>query len=228
MVLNAADTCRSKTTKITFFPSSMERRMSLWTLNRAVSVLWNGWYAACSPGRRRCSMRWCLVWEAATHSRSLDKNARLVIGLKFARSSLSDKAFLNLDRRRPSLSALGKTPSRNDVFIIVVVTDRSSSIQALSVRVGIGSLWHYLDCDFSMILRTAAAATCWNSDGVLALGEEVTVREFWAGQLAMLFRNFLILSTKCPLKHFNNFLNRGVTRTNRDRINFEHAINDSK
>ena len=44
----------------------------------------------------------------------------------------------------------------------------------------------------------------------------------------MLFRNFLILSTKCPLKHFNNFLNRGVTRTNRDRINFEHAVNESK
>lgn len=68
-------------------------------------------------------MRWRLVWEAATHSRSLDTNATLV-------------AFLNLDRRRPSLSALGKTPSRNDVFIIVVITGRSSSIQALSVRVG--------------------------------------------------------------------------------------------
>lgn len=81
-------------------------------------------------------MRWRLVWEAATHSRSLDTNARLVIGLKFTRSSLSDKAFLNLDRRRPSLSALGKTPSRNDVFIIVVITGRSSLIQALSVRVG--------------------------------------------------------------------------------------------
>ena len=81
-------------------------------------------------------MRWCLVWEAANHSRSLDTSARLVIRLKFARSSLSDKAFLNLDRRRPSLSALGKTPSRNDVFIIVVITGRSPSIQALSVRVG--------------------------------------------------------------------------------------------
>ena len=52
-------------------------------------------------------MRWRLVWEAATHSRSL--------------ASLSDKAliFLNLDRRRPSLSALGKTSSCNDVFIIL-------------------------------------------------------------------------------------------------------------
>ena len=228
MVLTVADTGRSKTTKITFFPSWIVRRMSVWTLNRAVSVLWNGWYAACSPGRRRCSMRWRLVWEAATHSRSLDTNARLVIGLKFTRSSLSDKAFLNLDRRRPSLSALGKTPSRNDVFIIVVITGRSSSIQAFSVRIGIGSLWHYLDGDFSMILCTAAAETCWNSNGVVVLGEEVTVRGLWAGQLAMWFRNFLILSTKCPLKHFSKFLNRGVTRTIRDRINFEHAINDSK
>ena len=79
-----------------------------------------------------------------------------------------------------------------------------------------------------MILRTAATETCWNSDGVLVLGEEVTVGELWAGQLAMLFRNFPILSTKCPLKHFSKFLNRGVTRKNRDRVNFEHAINDSK
>lgn len=75
-----------------------------------------------------------------------------------------------------------------------------------------------------MILRTAAAETSWNSDGVLVVGEEVTVRELWAGQLAIWFHNFLILSTKCPLKHFNTFLNRGVTRTNRDRINFEHAM----
>ena len=83
-------------------------------------------------------MRWCLVWEVANHSRSLDTNARSVIRLKFATSSLSDKAFLNLDRRRPSLSTLGKTLSRNDVFIIVVITGRSSSIQTVSVRVGIG------------------------------------------------------------------------------------------
>ena len=84
-------------------------------------------------------MRWCLVCEAATRSRNLDTNTRLVIALKFATSSLSDEAFLNFGRRRPSLSELEKTPSRSDVFITVVMIGRSSSIQALSVRVGIGS-----------------------------------------------------------------------------------------
>ena len=47
-------------------------------------------------------MRWCLVWEAATRSRNLDTNTRLVIALKFARCSFSDEALLNLGRRRPT------------------------------------------------------------------------------------------------------------------------------
>lgn len=166
-------------------------------------------------------MRWCLVWEAATRSRNLDTNTRLVIALKFARCSFSDEALLNLGRRRPSLSALGKTPSRSDVFIIVVMIGRSSSKQALSVRVGIGSHWHDFDGNFPWsraqqqqeLVGIPIGSSNWEKSYFENCQRKLS-RE--ASYVVPQLRNFVY---KMPTEPFSQFLNRRVTRNNRGRFN---------
>ena len=90
-------------------------------------------------------------------------NARFVIGRKLEKSFGSSVAFLMTGRRRLSLKAVGKIPSRIDEFTMAVIIGSSSSRQAFRIRVGMGSRGHDLEGEARMVLRTVSMDTSLNS-----------------------------------------------------------------
>ena len=76
----------NSTSKVTLWLSILIR-MSLYTLRRAVSVLWPARYADWSAGYRSDWTNWSCVWLYTALSVSLEINCRLLTSLRFEREA---------------------------------------------------------------------------------------------------------------------------------------------
>ena len=148
---------RSSRTSNTDFLSSRAHTMSFCTHIKAVSTLWLSLYADWYSSARPCLLRCALYWLHTADSRSLDMNARLLMGLKLLNIMGSRLYFFNNGAKIAHFKSLGKFPDVIEEFIILVIRESSSLLFSLSNQVGIGSNWLCLVSLETIHFSTAAS-----------------------------------------------------------------------
>ena len=136
-VSKAAERSNKKKIRVLFLSTS--RTISLKTLTKAVSVLWNCLYADCSISSSPLLEMWLINWDSTTFSISLDMSIRLEIGRKFERASTSSAGFLRRGFKIASLKQSGNTAKFKEWFTIWVITGKSTDVHCFKTEAGTGS-----------------------------------------------------------------------------------------
>ncbi len=137
IVSNAA--VRSSRMRMVRCPESAERRRSLVTFRRAVSVLCFERKPDWKDSNRLLEMRWVLSCEATTRSKIFDRKGRLEMGRKLFGLSGSSPGFLMTGVMAASLRGWGTEPEEREALMRLMMSGEMTGRQSLMSLEGMGS-----------------------------------------------------------------------------------------